>query len=141
MFEERLARIEEFIAQLKIAKKEEPSTELEITTDSCDDVDTIARAEILSPGIAKTGDLKRRALEACYATNEGRQIIDTLLVGKVFDSADQDMLFVAASELVKDSRRNILSSSQASNLSSLHSGPMTPKRLNEINAARYGLKN
>lgn len=141
MFEERLARLEEAISQLMAEKKEEPSTEVEITTDSCDDVDTIARAEILSPGIAKTGDLKRRALEACYATNEGRQIIDTLLVGKVFDSADQDMLFVAASELVKDSRRNILSSSQASNPSSLQSGPMTPKRLNEINAARYGLKN
>lgn len=108
MFEERLARLEEAIAQLMIAKKEEPSTELEITTDSCDDVDTIARAEILSPGISKTGDVKKKALDACYATNEGRQIIDTLLKGKAFDSADKDMLFIAASELVKGERRSQL---------------------------------
>lgn len=108
MFEERLARLEEAIAQLMAAKKEEPSTELEITTDSCDDVDTIARAEILSPGIAKTGDVKSKALNACYATNEGRQIIDTLLKGKAFDSADKDMLFIAASELVKGERRSQL---------------------------------
>jgi len=108
MFEERLARLEEFIAQLKAAKKEDPSTEVEITTDSCNDVDTIARAEILSPGIAKTGDVKSKALNACYATNEGRQIIDTLLKGKAFDSADKDMLFIAASELVKGERRSQL---------------------------------
>lgn len=108
MFEERLARLEEFMAQLKLEKKEAPSTEVEITTDSCDDVDTIARAEILSPGIAKTGDVKKKALDACYATNEGRQIIETLLKGKAFDSADKDMLFIAASELVKGERRSQL---------------------------------
>ena len=108
MLEERLARLEEAIAQLMASKKEDPSTEVEITTDSCDDVDTIARAEILSPGIAKTGDVKSKALNACYATNEGRQIIDTLLKGKAFDSADKDMLFIAASELVKGERRSQL---------------------------------
>lgn len=108
MFEERLARLEEAIAQLMASKEDEPSTDLEITTDSCDDVDTIARAEILSPGIAKTGDVKSKALNACYATNEGRQIIDTLLKGKAFDSADKDMLFIAASELVKGERRSQL---------------------------------
>lgn len=108
MFEERLARLEEAISQLMATKKEEPSTQVEITTDSCDDVDTIARAEILSPGIAKTGDVKSKALDACYATKEGRQIIDTLLKGKAFDSADKDMLFIAASELVKGERRSQL---------------------------------
>jgi len=108
MFEERLARLEEAISQLMASKEDEPSTELEITTDSCDDVDTIARAEILSPGIAKTGDVKSKALDACYATNDGRQIIDTLLKGKAFDSADKDMLFVAASELLKSERRSQL---------------------------------
>jgi hypothetical protein len=136
---ERLARLEEAVAQLKemLAKsketpEEEPKAEIEITADSCDDADTVARAEILSAGIAKTADVKKKALEACYSTTEGRTIIDTLLSGRAFDSVDTDTLFIATAEMVKSARREKLG------LGLVKDSVDAPLSINEINARYYG---
>lgn len=72
------------------------------------DADTVARAEILAPGLANTPDIKRKALDAAYATADGKQTIDILLAGKTMDTADTDVLFIAASEMLKQSRRGQL---------------------------------
>jgi len=103
------------------------------------DADTVARAEILAPGIAKTGDVKAEALKTAYATADGKAAIDPLLAGKTMATVDVDMLFVAASELMKGARRKQLQNARISldSLPSIKAGPMTPEKLNEINAARY----
>lgn len=114
--------------------------ELDKSADMCKDADTIARAEILAPGIAKTADVKAKSLKAAYATEDGKAIIDTLLAGKAFDSADKDLLFVAASEMLKSARRGQLHSARVSldSLPSMKAGEMTPEKINQMNAARYG---
>lgn len=68
--------------------------EKEITADT----DTIARAEILVPGIAKDGDVKAKAMDAFLATSEGESIAKSL------NGLTGDSLFVAASELLKATR-------------------------------------
>lgn len=111
------------------------------TKDMCTDSDVIARAEILSPGIRKTADVKEHALKAAYATADGRTVIDTLLSGKEFDAADQDLLFVGAAEMLKGVRRsNLQTRVSLDSLPSMKAGEMTPEKLNELNAARYGTK-
>ena len=107
----------------------------------CKDADTIARAEILAPGIAKTADVKAKALAVAYATEDGKTIINSLLAGKTFDSADKDVLFVAASEILKGVRRAQLSTHVSlDKLPSLKASEMTPEKINELNAARYGAR-
>lgn len=111
------------------------------TKDMCTDSDVIARAEILSPGIRKTADVKEHALKAAYATSDGRTVIDTLLGGKEFDAADKDLLFVGAAEMLKGVRRtNLQTRVSLDSLPSMKAGEMTPEKLNELNAARYGTK-
>jgi hypothetical protein len=118
---------------------EEPA-EMDKSADMCKDAETIARAEILAPGIAKTADVKAKSLKAAYATEDGKAIIDTLLAGKAFDSADKDLLFVAASEMLKSARRGQLHSTRVSldSLPGMKAGEMTPEKINQMNAARYG---
>lgn len=63
--------------------------------------DEVCKAEILAPGISKAGgNMKRRALDECYKTEDGKQILDSLLEGKSFDEADNDVLFNAAASLL-----------------------------------------
>lgn len=137
--EERIAAIEQAVA--KILGIEEKEGE-EVIVDECKDSDTIARAEILAPGIAKTSDVKVKALNVAYGTKDGKSVIDTLLAGKTFDSADKDSLFVSASELLKGKRRTELNSIKVSldSLPAMKQGAMTPEMVNEQNAARYGNK-
>lgn len=118
---------------------EEPA-EMDKSADMCKDAETIARAEILAPGIAKTVDVKAKSLKAAYATEDGKAVIDTLLAGKAFDSADKDLLFVAASEMLKFVRRGQLHNTRVSldSLPGMKAGEMTPEKINEMNAARYG---
>ena len=137
--EARLATIEKALAKLaglEMAEGEDQGEKGEVSLDA----ETIARAEILAPGIRKTADVKAKALKAAYSTEDGKAIIDTLLAGKTFDSADKDMLFVAASEMLKSARRGQLHSARVSldSLPSMKAGEMTPEKINQINAAHYG---
>jgi hypothetical protein len=103
--------------------------------------DTKARAEILAPGISMTKDIKAKALKVAYGTRDGKAVIDTLLAGKKFSTADSDMLFVGASEMLKGVRRNQLQSSVTlDRLPAMQAGAMTAEKINEINAARFGRK-
>ena len=131
--EVRLATIEKALAKLAGLEESEHGKE------AASDTETVVRAEILAPGIAKTADVKGKALAAAYATEDGKAIIDSLLVGKTFDSADKDMLFVAASEMLKGIRRSKLNARVSlDSLPSMKSGDMTPEKINAMNAARYG---
>lgn len=70
---------------------------------------TVSAAEILSPGIAKVGDVKSAALRAFYATDNGKAVLHTLTggVAPAYDSAPAvDMLFRSAAEIVKVQRTN-----------------------------------
>ena len=62
------------------------------------DADTIARAEIIAPGIAMTADVKSKAIEMFKASEDG---IETM---KAFDGLTLDAQFVAVSELLKVKR-------------------------------------
>ena len=110
-----------------------------ITTDQMQpDADTISRAEILAPGIAKEPGVKAAALAVCYATSDGRKVIDSILDGEDIASADTDTLFLIASTLVKQARRDSISRASRvafDQLPTLQAGPMTPQALNEKNAA------
>lgn len=147
--EDPVAKLSEEVATLKMALAKlmgieeqehgQEIAELDKSADMCKDADTIARAEILAPGIAKTADVKAKSLKAAYATEDGKAVIDTVLAGKAFDSADKDMLFIAASELLKSTRRQQLNARVSlDSLPGMKAGEMTPEKINEMNAARYG---
>lgn len=107
--------------------------------------DSAARAEILAPGIARTKDIKAKALKAAYATKEGKKVIDQLTGGKAptFDSAEKvDTLFIAASEVLKATRGSALAKTKQTRevVDGSASTVMTPARMNEINAKLYGSK-
>lgn len=139
---EELATLKAAVAKLLGIEEQEHGqeiAELDKSADMCKDAETIARAEILAPGIAKTADVKAKALTAAYGTEDGKAVIDSLLAGKTFDSADKDMLFVAASEMLKSVRRSQLNARVSlDSLPSMKSGDMTPEKINAMNAARYG---
>lgn len=142
--ESRLVTIEKLLAKIagiETDAEPEAEAEVEVSSDMCKDADTIARAEILAPGIRKTSDVKIKSLKLAYTTQDGKTIIDTLLAGKAFDSADKDLLFVGASEMLKGIRRaNLQSSVSLDSFPSMKAGAMTPEKINEINAARFGKK-
>ena len=124
------------LLQMELKEQEQEMTEVELATA---DSATVARAEILAPGIAKTGDVKSNALRAAYGTVDGKAVIDSLLGAKTLSNADTDMLFVAASELVKTARRGAIRNTVSlDSLPGMQPGPMTPEKINELNAAKYG---
>lgn len=143
--EARLAKIEETVKALaeavaRLLGEEQAEAEAgeegeEVTYDA----DTLARAEILAPGIGAVKDIKRKALERAAETADGKAALDTLLRGRSLDSVDADVIFVAASELLKTKRR-APAAVTLDQLPGLKPGVMTPEKLNEINAARYGLR-
>lgn len=108
--------------------------------------DTASRVEILAPGLeAKGKDIKAKALKVCYATTEGKQIIEQLNGGKApaFDSAEKvEVLFNATSEVLKKSRnRELAASKQVRDQQLIEGTPsdrvMTAEKMNELNAAHY----
>lgn len=104
--------------------------------------DEASRAEILAPGIKETKDVKAAALKVAYATADGKKAIDTLLGGKkmTYDSAEKvDMIFTAASEMLKSSRKGSLKSKIRDFSSNIfeQEGAMTPEKMNEINAKHF----
>lgn len=107
--------------------------------------DTASRVEILAPGMnAKAKDAKKLALVACYATKDGKQVIESLTGGKAptYDSAERvNALFIAASEVLKASRTSELSKTKQTRDSDFgagaSTGPMTAEQMNELNAKHY----
>ena len=144
---ERLARIEEMLTRLldamtldKQADEADACGEEKQTADAAPcDAETAARAEILAPGIAKTGDVRGEALKAAYKTADGKAAIDTLLAGRAFDAADET-LFIGAAELLKAKRMEAQHAARATidNLPSIQAGAMTPEKINALHAQRYG---
>ena len=156
---ERLARIEEMLRRLLDAmtldKQADEAAGDEKAGDACEekakdaptadaapcDAETAARAEILAPGIAKTGDVRGEALKGAYKTADGKAAIDALLAGRDFD-ADDETLFIGAAELLKAKRMEAQHAARPTidTLPTLQAGAMTPEKINELNAARYGRK-
>jgi hypothetical protein len=107
--------------------------------------DTASRAEILSPGIKVTKNVKRKALEAAYGTKDGKAVIHALTGGKkpAFDSASRvATLFLAASELLKSKRGTGLERTKDANAFDSGAGKeeMTAEKMNEINQAAWARK-
>lgn len=149
---ERLARIEEMLQRLLDAMtldaKDESAGD-EKAGDACKgetkdaapvDAETLARAEILAPGIDKGGDVRADALAAAYKTADGKACIDTLLAGRAMDSVDVESLFIGAAELLKAKRRAQQARPTVDKLPALLAGAMTPEKINQLNAERYGRK-
>lgn len=142
--EANIATIAEAVAKLvgeEVSEDEEEmmDEEAEAVVEASYDSDTLARAEILAPGIGKVKDIKSKALKQAYATADGKAAIDGLLGGKTLDSADKDMLFVAAAEMLKGKRRSQMNVRVSlDSLPGMKAGEMTPEKINEMNAARYG---
>lgn len=160
--EDRLKKLETAVAQM--LEKQSSTDEDPIVTDEdegeeAEDADededaedaactgdTASRVEILAPGLeAKGKDAKAKALKACYGTKDGKKLIESLNGGKApaFDSAEKvDMLFTAASELLKASRNRDLSKTKQARDAELVEGTpedrvMTAEKMNEMNAKHY----
>jgi hypothetical protein len=151
--EDRLKTLEASVAKIMEAMSpkdekadEEESKDAKEDEESEDDAenlmtgDTASRAEILSPGIEITKDVKAKALKAAYATKDGKIVIDSLSGGKPkFDSANVvDTLFIAASELLKAKRtKELAGTKHVRDSEKTDAGFMTAEKLNEINQKFY----
>lgn len=110
--------------------------------------DTASRAEILAPGIKMTKDIKVKALRAAFGTKDGKKVIELLTGGKPpsYDNKDQvELLFNAASEMLKSERGEELSNSKRAKVGDFQSAifdssAMTPEKMNEINAKKYKIQ-
>jgi len=107
------------------------AAEPEITYDAT----VISNAEILAPGISKNeANLQRRALDECYKTENGKKIINTLLCGKSFDSADTDMLFTCAATMLGAQRSSTMKQTSAYDSASKTPNLSNVSVLNQVNA-------
>lgn len=103
-------------------------------------------AEILSPGIQKTKDIKVKALKNAYKTKEGKKVIDTLTGGKGVEkisAAAIDSVFVAAAEMIKAVRVKDHASSSFATIDAfpaLKTGAMTADEINKKNKEFYNKK-
>lgn len=151
--EERLKKLEEALAKLMQSESSEAmgdqgdpeevgDADKEDKEDKSMTGDTAARAEILSPGIQLSKDVKAKSLKNAYGTKEGKSVIDSLTGGKspTFDSEDSvSNLFIAASEILKVKRGTGLEGTKSK--TSDHSGATstatyaTAEYLNEVNKA------
>ena len=101
---------------------------------------TLAKAEILAPGIRSSKDIKRKALRHAYKTEEGRKAIKSVLGTKTIDSADTDLLFNATVEALKNQRRDQINTTKFSTTPVDVNRVMTPADINELNAKRWAQK-
>lgn len=118
------------LISLEQKEQEEEMVNEEKAKDKCDeevtaDADTISRAEIIAPGIAKTGDVKAKALDAFKATEEGAEIL------KTFDGLSVDAQFLAVSELLKVQRSGTLTRPTADTAGSK---ALTADDINKLNS-------
>jgi len=132
--DERIAAMEAAIAKLIEKPDGEVKEETEVK-DECKamDAETIARAEILAPGLEASPKLVSEALAVFGKTTDGAAIL------KTFDGLPEDAKFIAAAELVR-TKRAANARPTFDSLPSMGSGPMTPEKMNQLNAERYGTK-
>lgn len=117
--------------------------DVDVSDEDCDDDapamvgDTASRVEILAPGLTVKGKgIKEKALRSAYATKDGKGVMDQILAGKApnFKDAKQiDMLFVAASELLKQARQARLAGTKTRDFKAADSSSgekMTAEKLN-----------
>ena len=121
---------------ISMEQKEAEMGDKEKAKDKCDeevtaDADTIARAEIIAAGIAKTGDVKQKALDAFKATAEGAEML------KTFDGLPVDAQFIAVSELLKVKRSGTLQRPTAD--AGISKAP-TAEEINKMNAEFWANK-
>lgn len=107
--------------------------------------DTMARAEILAPGIKETKDVKRKALEIAYKTTDGKKLLSPLLGGKsIKDTKDVDGIFFAASQLLKHERQGNVSRAKAVAIDSFptlkQKGAMSAEDINALNKTAFNRK-
>ena len=157
--EDRLKALEASVAKLleKFAGEEEGESEddeaeMEGDLVGDDDMDmgsytgdTMSRVEILAPGLKGGKDIKKSALQAAYKSSEGKKVIESLTGGKApaFDSAASvDTLFIAASEILKQSRNTQMSETkQVRDFdSTVKSTGRSAEEINEFNTKFYGKK-
>ena len=105
--------------------------------------DTMARAEILAPGIRESKNVRREALQKAFGTKDGKAIIQPLLGKKKIAELKESVLqsvFYAASELMKESRLNNhakVKSLTIDSFPSLKQKGMSAEQINEANKKRY----
>jgi hypothetical protein len=112
-----------------------------------DSLNVMSRAEILAPGIKKTPDIKIKALETAYKTEDGKKIINTLSGGKAPSKLEKkavDAIFVAAAEMMKAKRVKDAASQRVMTIDSFPSlqgkGQKSADDINKKNAEFYGKK-
>lgn len=123
---------EEGTEGMDLGKAAQADEDLEVTGDEK------ARVEILAPGMKITKDFKVKALTTAYTTKDGKAVIDGLSAGK--PNFEDAMLFRAASELLKSTRRATLASTKsiAVDAKTAFAGGMTSDEMNKINEKIYG---
>lgn len=107
-----------------------------------------AHFEVLTPGKTYKGkDARLQCLKEFAKQNEGAKVLKSLGMSKpVFDAkTNSDMLFLAASQLVKAKRGTGLKGTKDgakwmdSDIDNTASDPMTAEKMNEINAKHFGV--
>lgn len=110
-----------------------------------DSGELVSRAEILAPGIdtKDKATLKKRALEACYKTADGKKVIDSITGGKPKFETNAEMLFTATSEILKTNRTDAVATAKRKgavkdgHLENTTSKAMTAEELNAKHAAHW----
>lgn len=154
--EDRLKALEASVAKLLEKMAGESADEDESEAESEDDDmegdltgDDASRVEILAPGMKATKDHRAAALKIAYKTSDGKKVIDQLTAGKgpTYTSKENvDMIFVAASELLKTSRADEFSETKNSKNTTTKdssisaASAVSAEKLNEINSKFYGKK-
>lgn len=119
--------------------EEEKEEEYKLTGDEA------ARVEILAPGLESSKQFKTEALKVAYKTADGKKAIDALTnsAPNFKDESQVNMLFVAASELLKAQRGQDLSKAKKVTTKDYSStlfkdeGVITAEKMNEINNKFY----
>jgi hypothetical protein len=167
--EERLAKLEAMVAKLVGAESKEVGDDEEVEAEEmgdekedeeksedakgCDEKedekemtgDAASRVEILAPGMSPEGkEFKAKALKIAYGTTDGKAVIDAFTSGQAPDLKNKqivEMLFIAASELLKERRAASFARTQVGDMASHGKvGEMTPEKLNEVYAKYWANK-
>lgn len=136
---DRLSRIEAILEKLASAlildAKDGEDAKPECDAETCD-ADTVARAEILAPGVPHEGDadkVRADALTHAYGTADGKAAIDALLAGRAFDAKDVTV-FNAAAEVLRVQRN---AAQTVRPTADAKREVMTPEKLNAYHAQLF----
>ena len=134
----RLDAIESLLKQIvgtsqDAEQVEEPKNDGVFNTDAA----TLTAGAILAPNLEPCENYTQKALTEAYATADGKQVIDTVLSGRAFDEAQNELsLFFASAELLKQKRRAVIDANPAVKEKRL-GGIVTPEALNEYYSTLY----